>query len=60
VDDTLRAFAGFAYNLEAMANYQTGPNSGVPLDFAAEAVDIAKRFVAKMADLFGSGGDAAG
>jgi uncharacterized protein (UPF0332 family) len=51
IDDELRAFLGFAYNLKAIADYQAGPGSDVSPDLAAEAIEIAKRFVLKMAEL---------
>jgi uncharacterized protein (UPF0332 family) len=51
VDDELRAFLGFAYNLKAIADYQTGPGSKVSPELAVEAIEIARRFVAKMAEL---------
>jgi uncharacterized protein (UPF0332 family) len=51
VDDELRAFLGFAYNLKAIADYQTGPGPDVSPELAAEAIQTARRFVAKMAEL---------
>ena len=51
VDDDLRAFLGFAYNIKAIADYQAGPGSDVSPELAAEAIEIAKRFVAKTAEL---------
>ncbi len=51
IDQELRAFLGFAYNLKAIADYETGPGSEVPPALAAEAIETAKRFVAKMAEL---------
>ena len=53
VDGDLRAFLGFAYNLKAIADYQTGPGSDVSPELAAEAIESAARFVAKMAELIG-------
>ena len=51
IDDELRAFLGFAYNLKAIADYQTGPASGAPRRrLAAEAIGMAKRFVAKVVE----------
>jgi uncharacterized protein (UPF0332 family) len=51
IDDKLRAFLGFAYNLKALADYQTGPGSDVSPELAAEAAETATRFVARIADL---------
>ncbi|MBV8180984.1 MAG: HEPN domain-containing protein [Mycobacterium sp.] len=53
VDDELRAFLGFAYNLKAIADYETGPNSEIPPERAAEAVVMARRFVTKVIELIG-------
>jgi hypothetical protein len=50
-DITLRAFLGFTYNLKAIADYQTGPGSKVPPELATEAIEAARRFVAKMVEL---------
>jgi uncharacterized protein (UPF0332 family) len=55
VDDELRGFLGFAYNLKAIADYETGPGSEVSPQMAADATKKAKRFVAKMAELIESG-----
>ncbi len=51
IDDELRAFLGFAYNLKAIADYQTGPGSRVSPELATEAIGTARRFVATMAEL---------
>jgi uncharacterized protein (UPF0332 family) len=51
IDDELRAFLGFTYNLKAIADYQTGPGSKVSPELATEAIETAKRFVAKIAEL---------
>jgi uncharacterized protein (UPF0332 family) len=53
VDDELRAFLGFAYNLKAIADYQAGPGSDVSPELAKESIEAARRFVAKIADLIG-------
>ena len=45
VDAELRGFLAFAYNLKAIADYETGPGSDVSPELAAEAVETAKRFV---------------
>ena len=51
IDDELRAFLGFAYSLKTIADYRTGPGSRVSPALATEAIGIAKRFVAKVAEL---------
>lgn len=50
-DIELRAFLGRAYNLKAIADYETGPNSTVSLERAAEALSVAHRFVAMIEKL---------
>lgn len=54
IDQELRAFLGFAYNLKAVADYEAGPGSDVSPESASKAIEIARRFVTKMADLVGS------
>jgi uncharacterized protein (UPF0332 family) len=56
VDDELRAFLGFSYNLKAVADYETGPGSEISPELAAEAIATSKRFVAKMAELIEEAG----
>jgi len=51
VDDELRAFLGFAYNLKAIADYETGPGSEVSPELATDALETARQFVARMAAL---------
>ncbi|MGZ3306729.1 MAG: HEPN domain-containing protein, partial [Asticcacaulis sp.] len=51
VDETTRIFLSQAYNLKAIADYETGPEAEVPPDQARIAVDGAKRFVAKLEKL---------
>jgi uncharacterized protein (UPF0332 family) len=51
VDDELRAFLGSAYNLKAIADYETGPGSEVSPERATGAITTAKRFVAKVVEL---------
>jgi uncharacterized protein (UPF0332 family) len=51
LDTELRAFLGRTYNLKAIADYETGPGSEVSPELATEAVEISKRFVAKMVEL---------
>jgi uncharacterized protein (UPF0332 family) len=45
-DTELRAFLPRAYNLKAIADYQTGPGSQVTVEQAQEAITAAERFVA--------------
>jgi uncharacterized protein (UPF0332 family) len=51
IDDELRAFLGFAYNLKSIADYDTNPDSAISPEHAAEAVTIARRFATKMIEL---------
>lgn len=44
-DAALRTFLPRAYNLKALADYETGPGSHVSPDRASEAVQTARRFV---------------
>ena len=50
-DMELQAFLGRAYNLKAIADYETGPGSDVSPERAARAIDEAKLFVARIAEL---------
>jgi uncharacterized protein (UPF0332 family) len=50
-DAELRAFLGRTYNLKAIADYEIGPGSEVSPERAAEAIEVAKRFVARMTAL---------
>ncbi|HEY1934250.1 MAG TPA: HEPN domain-containing protein [Acetobacteraceae bacterium] len=56
IDHEMRAFLGFAYNLKAVADYEAGPGAGVSPESAHRAIEIARRFVARMADLVGATG----
>lgn len=44
-------FLSQAYNLKSIADYETGPGSEVSPERAADAIETAKHFVAKMAEL---------
>ncbi len=57
IDDELRAFLGFAYNIKAIADYQAGPGSGVSPELAREAVEIARRFVDTIGGVIEQAGD---
>jgi uncharacterized protein (UPF0332 family) len=50
-DDTLRDFLGTTYNLKAIADYETGPGSDVSSERAMQAIEEAKLFVGKVAEL---------
>jgi uncharacterized protein (UPF0332 family) len=50
-DDKLRDFLGSTYNLKAIADYETGPGSDVSPERAAQAIEEAKFFVARIAEL---------
>jgi uncharacterized protein (UPF0332 family) len=50
-DIELRAFLGRAYNLKAIADYETGPDSEVSVEQAEQAVATAGRFIACIAEL---------
>ena len=54
-DAELSAFLGRAYNLKAIADYETGPGSEVSPGLATEAVETSKRFVDCIASLIGGG-----
>jgi hypothetical protein len=47
----LRAFLPRAYNLKAIADYETGPGSQVSAESAREAIHTAHRFVVCVAGL---------
>ena len=50
-DDTLRDFLGATYNLKAIADYETGPDSDVSPERAAKAIAEARLFLAKVAGM---------
>jgi uncharacterized protein (UPF0332 family) len=49
----LRAFLSHAYNLKAIADYQTGPGAEVSTEQATNAIGEAKDFVAHVKHLLG-------
>lgn len=53
IDIELRAFLGRAYNLKAIADYETGPGSLVSPEQAEAALATAVRFVEAVARLLG-------
>lgn len=52
-DAELRAFLGRAYNLKAIADYETGPGSEVTSEQAGQALTVAERFIACITGLIG-------
>ncbi len=48
-DPELQAFLGRAYNLKAIADYETGADSHVPSELARASIDTARRFVEAVA-----------
>jgi uncharacterized protein (UPF0332 family) len=50
-DPDLRAFLGRAYNLKAIADYETGPGSRVSPESAKDAIQTGTRFVEWVASL---------
>ena len=46
IDPEVLKFLSRAYNLKAVADYETGPDSIIPIDRLTDAIDMAKRFVA--------------
>ncbi len=50
---SLTAFLGRTYNLKAIADYESGPDSEVSQDSAEEAIKEAKHFVAKIIEMIG-------
>jgi uncharacterized protein (UPF0332 family) len=51
VDAELRRFLSLAYNLKAIADYETGPDAVVPLERVEAAIETATRFVGCVAEL---------
>jgi uncharacterized protein (UPF0332 family) len=56
VDGELRTFLSRAYNLKAIAEYETDPGSAISAERATAVVEAGKRFVARFAGLVTSGG----
>jgi uncharacterized protein (UPF0332 family) len=52
-DRELQAFLGRAYNLKAIADYETGPEAEVSPERAEQAIEAARRFVARIVELLG-------
>jgi uncharacterized protein (UPF0332 family) len=51
IDDRLRDFLGSTYNLKAIADYETGPGSDISPERATQAIEEAKRFIAKITEM---------
>lgn len=51
VSDEMRSLLGFAYNLRAIAGYETGPDFTVSPKMATDASEKAKPFVVKIVEL---------
>ncbi len=54
IDKSFPAFLSQAYNLKAVADYETGPDSVVPLERSASAIETAGRFIDCIAGLIGA------
>ena len=54
LDRAFASFLGQAYNLKAVADYETGPDSDIPPERSAAALETATRFVACIAELLGA------
>jgi uncharacterized protein (UPF0332 family) len=55
LDKSFPAFLNQAYNLKAVADYETGPDSEIPPERSAAAIETATRFVDCLAGLIGEG-----
>jgi len=54
LDPDLRLFLSSGYNLEAIADYETGPGAKVSKERATSTIEADKRFVAWVVESFGS------
>lgn len=54
IDKSFPAFLSQAYNLKAVADYETGPDAVVPLERSAAAIETAGRFIDCIAGLIGA------
>jgi uncharacterized protein (UPF0332 family) len=55
IDKAFPPFLTQAYNLKAVADYETGPDSDIPPERSAAAIETAARFVDCIAGLLGEG-----
>jgi uncharacterized protein (UPF0332 family) len=53
IDVELRRFLQRAFNLKAVADYEMGPDAIVPVERAAAALDVAGRFIDRIAEIIG-------
>ena len=58
VNAELRLFLSRTYNLKAIADYETGPDSEITAERASEAVESGKRFVTHFSELITAGSPA--
>jgi uncharacterized protein (UPF0332 family) len=56
IDKTFPVFLTEAYNLKAVADYETGPGSFVPPERAAAAIETAGRFIESIRSLLAPSG----
>jgi uncharacterized protein (UPF0332 family) len=56
VDSELRAFLGYAYQLKAIADYESGPGSHIKAETARAALETAQRFVSCVVGLLPANG----
>ena len=54
IDKTFPPFLTQAYNLKAVADYETGADSDIPPERALRALDIAERFLKCIGDILAS------
>ncbi len=52
IDQSYPKFLSYAYNLKAVADYETGPDSDIPIERTKEAIETAGRFVACIAAVY--------
>ena len=53
LDKELRSFLAKSYNLKAVADYETGEASDVPIERAREALDTAEKFLSAIKGMLG-------
>jgi len=52
IDRRFPKFLSYAYNLKAVADYETGPDSDIPIERSKDAIETAGRFIACIAELY--------
>ena len=55
IDKAFPPFLTQAYNLKAVADYETGANSDIPPERSAAAIETASRFLVCVAELLSTG-----